>query len=151
MRKIYYKSLLATLFLADGFHTAMLFGQIHTKRDKKNKMPKAVHNHESIHCEQYGEVTMLAFILAVILSALFGWAAWPFFFVPVVYYIIYFVEAGISWVHHFFSTKKKSATDAADKAYYNSMFEMEAYEGENDPDWIQTRKFCHWIKYFGKV
>jgi len=149
MRKVYYKSWLAKLLLFGGFSTAMLFGEIHTKRT--TALSEKTKRHESIHCEQYEEVTLIAFFLAVIISALLGWSVWPFLIVPVFYYILYGIEAAISWVHHFFSTKKKDAAAAADEAYYNSMFEMEAYEGESDPEWIQARKFCHWLKFFGKV
>lgn len=148
MRKIYYKSWIARLFLLGKFKTAMFFGEIHTKHDTLSEKSR---RHESIHCEQYEEVTLLAFILALGISALFGWVAWPFILVPIFYYILYGIEAAISWIHHFFAHRKKDGGAAADKAYHNSMFEMEAYEGEDDPNWIQNRKFCHWFRYFGKV
>lgn len=34
-----------------------------------------------------------------------------------------------------------------DEAYRNISFEREAYENENDLNYLEKRKFCSWIKY----
>lgn len=110
---------------------------------------KAV-NHEAIHVEQYMEVTAVALLAALMLSLAFGWGGWPFVVALLLYYIIYFVEAGISWVYNTVR-RKLSATAAADTAYYASMFEMEAHANEGDNQYIRGRKSFNWIRYFGKV
>lgn len=86
------------------------------------------------------------------LDALFGVrvGGWPFVVALLLYYIIYFVEAGISWVYNTVR-RKLSATAAADTAYYASMFEMEAHANEGDNQYIRGRKSFNWIRYFGKV
>ena len=96
------------------------------------------------------EVTAVALLAALMLSLAFGWGGWPFVVALLLYYIIYFVEAGISWVYNTVR-RKLSATAAADTAYYASMFEMEAHANEGDNQYIRGRKSFNWIRYFGKV
>ena len=75
---------------------------------------------------------------------------WPFIVALLLYYVIYFVEAGISWVFNAVR-RKLSATAAADAAYYASMFEMEAHANEGDNQYICGRRSFNWIRYFGRV
>lgn len=152
MRKVYYNNLFAHLLLwRKGFDTVMLFGFICTKRKKSEPLSAETVNHEIIHAEQCMEVTVLAILFAITLSIIFGLSAWPFVMAPAVYYIIYFVEMCVSWIHHFFAYREKDAGAAADKAYYNSLFEQEAHDNEGNPYYILTRKSFAWIKYFGKI
>ena len=95
MRKIFYNSLLAKCLLLFGYGTAMMLGSIHTKRDRKNPLSEEVKRHESTHCEQYWEITMIAFIVALGLQIAFG-GGWWFVAVPFVYYLLYFLEAAIT-------------------------------------------------------
>lgn len=151
MRKVYYNSIIAHLFLwVKGKSTATFFGFICTKRKKTNPLTTAAINHEAIHAEQYKEITAAAVLLAIALSPLLGWAAWPFILALTLFYVIYFVEAGISWVWHSIR-RQKASTAPEDQAYYNSMFEMEAYANEDNAGYIPTRKFFHWLHYIGKV
>ncbi len=150
MLKIYYNSLLARLFLwTKGCNTAMFFGFICTKHKAADPLAAKTVQHESIHAAQYAELTALCFILALTLHFTLGGAVW-LILAPFVYYIIYFVEAGISWVVNCVFRKRSSAA-ASDKAYHNSMFEMEAYNYETTPNDIQSRRWFAWIKYFGRV
>lgn len=152
MRKVFYNSIVARLFLwRKNYRTAMFFGFICTKRKATEPLTIEDVNHEAIHAEQYTEITATAVLVAVVLSIAFGWAVWPFLAAIMLYYIIYFVEAGISWCHNFFAHRKKDAGAAADQAYYNSMFEMEAYAHEDDIDYIPVRKSFHWLRNFGKI
>lgn len=152
MRKVFYNNIMARLFLwGKGFKTAMFFGFICTKRKAAEPLTVQGINHEAIHAEQYIEVTATAVLVALVLSIVFGWAAWPFIAAITLYYVIYFVEAGISWVYNVCAHQIKGTGDAANKAYYNSMFEMEAYAHEADTAYIPSRKSFHWIRNFGKV
>lgn len=149
MRKVYFRSWLARLLPTGKSSTVMLFGKIHTK--SADALSETDIRRASIFCEQYEEVTLLAFIFAMIISGIFGPVAWPFILAPLLYYIIWCVEAVISWVRRFLSKKKKDAESTTEEAASGSMFRAEADEGESDSDWIQTRKLCHWLKYFGRV
>ena len=96
MRRIYYDNRLAKMLLAKNFDTSMLFGTICTKHAETDPLSDWVKRHESIHCEQYWEVTVAAFLVAVVLQIVFG-GGWWFVAVPFVYYAIYFLEAAITW------------------------------------------------------
>lgn len=151
MRKVYYNSFVARFCLwVKGKSTATFFGFICTKRKRTDPLTVVGINHEAIHAEQYKEVTAAALLLAVALSPLFGWTAWPYVVGLILFYIIYFVEAAISWLFHAI-TRRKVDTACIDTAYYNSMFEMEAYAHEKEIGYIPTRKPFHWLHYFGKV
>lgn len=148
MRKVYYNSIIARLFLrVKGKNTATFFGFICTKHKNTSPLSIVAINHEAIHVEQYKEVTAAALILAVVLSPLFGWTAWPYIVALPLFYIIYFVEAGISWICHVFRRSK----NAVDISYRNSMFEMEAYAHEKNLGYIPDRKPFYWLHYIGKV
>lgn len=150
MRKVFYNNIVARLFLwRKSCNSAMFFGFICTKHKAVEPLTAEAVNHEAIHVEQYREITAAAMLLAAILSPLTGWAAWPFILALLLYYVVYFVEAGISWVYH--TIRHKKGTTAADKAYYNSMFEMEAYAHEKNIGYIPVRKLFHWLRNFGKI
>ena len=148
MRKIYYNSIMARLFLwVKGKNTATFFGFICTKHKSASPLSASVINHEAIHVEQYKEVTAAALLMAVVLSPLFGWMAWPYIAALLLFYLISFVVAGISWVFHAICRSK----NAVDISYRNSMFEMEAYAHENNIGYIPDRKPFYWLHYIGKV
>lgn len=150
MRKVYYNNFMARLFLwRKGFNTAMFFGFICTKRKATEPLTLEAINHEAIHVEQYAEITAVALVLAAVLAIFTGWTAWPFIVAILLYYIVYFVEAGISWGYH--TIRRKKGTSATDKAYYTSMFEMEAHAHEDNIGYIPIRKSAHWLRNFGKI
>lgn len=147
MRRIYYNSWLAKLLLAKDYDTAMLFGVICTKVSKDSPLSDITKCHESIHAEQYREVTWMAFCVALILQVMFG-GGWWFVPVPVAYYLLYFLEAVISIAVH---VARKGWSSALKTAYENSMFEQEAFDGELIPEYIESRRFCAFLRYFGKI
>lgn len=147
MRKIFYNSLLAKCLLLFGYGTAMMLGSIHTKRDRKNPLSEEVKRHESTHCEQYWEITMIAFIVALGLQIAFG-GGWWFVAVPFVYYVLYFLEAAFTCVIRLFT---HGWSEAMDFAYDNSMFEQEACLAESDPTYNERRRFCAFLRFFGKI
>lgn len=147
MRRIFYNSWLAKCLLWSGYSTAMLFGYICTKRKSSSPLSYETKQHESIHSEQYYEVTMLAFLVALILQIIFG-GGWWFVPVPVMYYVLYFLEAAITWTIRLCTS---GWTAAAEMAYDNSMFEQEARAGEDVSGYIETRKFLAFIRFFGKI
>lgn len=147
MRRIYYSSSLAKWLLAKDYDTAMLFGVICTKVSKDCPLPETTKRHESIHAEQYREVTWLGFCVALVLQVIFG-GGWWFVPAPVAYYLLYFLEAVISIAVHI---ARKGWPSALKTAYENSMFEQEAFDGELTPEYIESRRFCAFLRYFGKI
>lgn len=145
MRRIFYNSHLANMLLLPGYGTAMFFGYIITKHT--DTLPESTQRHESIHAEQYAEVTLIAYIIALLLQIMFG-GGWWFVPVPFAYYLIYFLEAAFTW---FVRVVSGRASDALDMAYANSMFEQEARAGENAPGYIESRKLFAFLRYFGKI
>ena len=146
MRKIFYNSILAKIVLFFSSMTiVMLFGAICSKNG--NKLSAAVKRHESTHCEQYWEVTLVAALVALILSIIFGTSLWVFL-APLAYYILYCVEAIITWAFHL---RVKGWKEACNAAYDNSMFEMEARLAESDTTYNEHRSFWGFLRFFGKI
>lgn len=146
MRRIYYNSWLAKCFIV-GYSTAMFFGYICTKNRPDKPLSARLKLHESIHAEQYGEVTLLAFLLALLLQAVLG-GSWWFAGVPFVYYVLYFLEAALTWCFRLVTDGWKSA---ARMTYEYSMFEQEAKAGESVDGYVESRKMYAFLRYFGKV
>lgn len=145
MRRIFYNSRLAKYLLWSGYSTVMLFGYVLTKVSEP--LSFRIKRHESIHAEQYGEVTMLSFLVALVLQIIFG-GGWWFVPVPVMYYVLYFLEASITWCFRLVTDGWKSA---ARMAYEYSMFEQEARAGEGDVGYVESRRFCAFLRYFGRI
>lgn len=146
MRKIFYNSILAKIVLfVSSMTIVMLFGAICSKNG--NKLSAAVKRHESTHCEQYWEVTLVAFLVAAVLSMIFGVSGWVFI-VPFVYYILYAFEAMLTWAVRVVRQGWKAACDAA---YSNSMFEQEAELAETDQNYNEHRSFWGFLRFFGKM
>lgn len=146
MRKIFYNSILAKAILSISSMTiVMLFGAICSRNG--NKLSEMVKRHESTHCEQYWEVTLVATLVAFILSIIFGPSLWVFL-VPLAYYVLYCVEAVITWM---FRLCTKGWKEACNAAYDNSMFEMEARLAESDTSYNEHRTFWGFLRFFGKI
>lgn len=92
-------------------------------------------------------MTLLAFLLALLLQAVLG-GGWWFAGVPFVYYVLYFLEATITWVIRLCTHGWR---EAFVRAYTNSMFEQEAKAGESVDGYVESRKMYAFLRYFGKV
>ena len=90
---------------------------------------------------------MVAFFVAVVLQIVFG-GGWWFVPVPVMYYVLYFLEAALTWCFRLVTDGWKSA---ARMAYEYSMFEQEARAGEGDVGYVESRRFCAFLRYFGRI
>lgn len=146
MRKIFYNSFMAkVVLLFSELSIVMLFGAICSRNG--NKLSERTKRHESTHCEQYWEVTLVATLVAFILSIIFGPSLWVFL-VPLAYYVLYCVEAVITWL---FRLCTKGWKEACNAAYDNSMFEMEARLAESDTFYNEYRPFWGFLRFFGKI
>jgi fatty acid desaturase len=149
MKRIYYNNQLARILLAlSSCHTIMFFGFVLSTLTA-DRIAKTTENHEFIHMVQYWVCVAIGAAIAIPLVYFFGW--WFILLPAFLYYILYVGEAAISFVHHFFSTKKKDAARAADKAYYNSAMEMEAYENDGNFEYLMTRPWWANFRYYGKL
>lgn len=146
MRKIFYDSILAKAILSISSMTiVMLFGAICSRNG--NELSERVKRHESTHCEQYWEVTLVATLVAFILSIILGPSLWVFL-VPLAYYVLYCVEAVVTWL---FRLCMKGWKEACNAAYDCSMFEMEARLAEKDTAYNEHRPFWGFLRFFGKI
>lgn len=156
---IFYDSWLAKLILFGDYHTIMLFGAVFTK---KTALTGRVIRHEKTHQVQYLEVmtvSVLLLLLTDIVLACCGVSEktvnlmlWLTILVPpFVYYILYGLEWLVSFIHWFFSKKKKSVVEANGKAYRNSAMEMEAKFNENVSGYLLRRKAFAFLKYYGTL
>lgn len=147
-KKIYTDNRLAKILLFLGTcHTIMLFGFVVSKLTA-DRITKETENHEFIHVVQYWVCFTIGAVAAIFLTHV-SW--WFLLLPPLIYYILYALECAVSFVHHFFSTKKKDAAGAADKAYHHSAMEMEAYANEHNPEYLRDRVWYANFRYYGKL
>lgn len=164
---IFYESRLAKCILFGSYHTIMLFCMIFTKKKEiinnnqignNNYLQPDDLQHELIHCVQWIECLFLGLIvifISLFLVAAFGswhhYYLWFLLISPFWFYIMYGIEWLISFIHNFFSTKKKNIETANDKAYTASAMEMEAYENEDVKNYLENRPAYAFLKYYGKL
>ena len=115
-----------------GYKAINLFGILFVK-------PKAVLddrtlNHEAIHTAQIKEVMTTGALIAAIL-AVFGMYGLAIIIAVFSYYILYILE----WIYRLIRHKGK--------AYRNISFEREAYENDDDLEYLQKRKRYSFINY----
>ena len=85
-------------------------------------------NHEAIHGEQQKEIILLLLIAMAIINFVAIPMDWPLLIPGILFYLVYGVEALI-------------------KGYRNISFEKEAYDNDQDKDYLRKRKsFAQWRK-----
>lgn len=116
-----------------GFIAITIFPFIFVRKDVEEKFDAVAENHETIHCEQQTEMTIVGAILSVILFFITSiW--WSYLLVP-----IYFWWYIIEWLlRSIFGTGN---------AYRNISFEREAYANENDLEYNNQRNLFAWLLY----
>lgn len=87
-----------------------------------------VERHERIHLRQQEEVSVVAVMLAVVL-VIAGFGLWSLLILPLYYYLY-----AIMWLFR-----------GDDNA-----FEREAYTGQWEEDYLQTRKHLAWLNFIKK-
>jgi len=96
---------------------------------------KKLINHEKIHLKQQFECMVIALIITVPLSFI---SLWFLLLIPLLFYILYV----LNWIINLFKYGKQ--------AYMNISFEREAYENDDNLDYLKTKKLGSWINYFKK-
>ncbi|WP_294617609.1 hypothetical protein [uncultured Bacteroides sp.] len=146
MKTIYYNNRIAKLILFGRYTTIMLFGLILTKLQE---LSEATIRHERTHRRQFLECMEIAAIPSVLLAI--HVSPWWLLLIPLLYYILYLAEWLISFVYHLFTDSKIGGGKVNANAYRASAFEMEAKFNQDNPNYLEERKWGAWIKYYGKV
>ena len=76
-------------------------------------------------------------------------SAWWLLFVPTTFYLLYGVEWLISYVYHILQGDARDRWN--DAAYHASAFEMEAYAHEAEANYLSSRRWFAFVKYYGKL
>lgn len=140
--KIFYNKLIPF----KGFNAINLFGIVFARKEEGELTPVQV-NHEAIHTRQQIDCLVLSFLPLFLIGTLCSW--WWFAFWPFSFYLIYFVEWGISYCYR--RIKRLCRKEANNEAYSASAMEMEAYEHETDFNYLNRRYPLSWFKYYGHI
>lgn len=116
-----------------GYKAINLFGILFAK--PKAKLDELTVNHESVHSKQFKEVTLSLATPVLLLSYYVSW--WWIALIPFTFYLWYVIEFLIRW----------TVTSNWDESYRNISFEREAYENDEDLDYLKNRKLFAFIKY----
>lgn len=127
-----------------GFNVINLFGIVFARKDR-GQLSKIQLNHEAIHTRQQIDCLVLFFLPLYLIGVLYSW--WWFALWPLGFYVLYFVEWSIYYC--FLRIKRLCRKDANNEAYESLAIEIEAYERENDLDYLNRRYPFSWFKYYG--
>ena len=114
-----------------NYYAITIFNNL-IRRDKYKNRPisKTTYNHESIHLQQELDFVFGCEKLYVLGGCIF--------------YILYFLEWLVKLIISIFTLGKV-------KAYRSISFEQEAYDNQNNLNYLKNRKRFNWIKYILKV
>ena len=110
-----------------------------TRKPKDRHLDETTRRHEGIHCAQQIELAVLfaAILLPLAISCSFAWWGWALTVVGILFagWICY----GISWLIEVIIPPYPGA-------YYYTCFETDAYNHEDDPNYLKRRiPFWGWI------
>lgn len=115
----------------NGFYASTIFNKLYRREKYKNKpISKITYNHESIHLQQELDFVFGCEKLYVLGGCIF--------------YILYFLEWLVKLIISIFTLGKV-------KAYRSISFEQEAYDNQNNLNYLKNRKRFNWVKYILKV
>ena len=119
----------------NGFSSMNILGFLFTKvKELKIKTLR----HEQIHTMQQYEILGASALISLVLCNI--WASWWYLLVTIALPIALYV---LVWLIEL-------ALPPYNSAYKDSPFEREAYENDEDVDYLVTRPLFAWVKYFLK-
>ena len=119
-----------------GFVAMTVWPFIFIRKDKELKFVDKVKRHEYIHVYQQIECLLVGVVL-VFLMLITGCEWWSL--IPLgLFFELYAVEWIIKGLINFGNSRK---------AYRSISFEREAFENQENPDWLDDRPKFYWIKY----
>lgn len=122
-------------FIPFGRYTTMnLFGLFFTKRD--NLRDDTI-NHEKIHSVQILELAIVGILITLLLIFIFNISYWYLLLGGSLFYIWYLIEYMFV---RFFHKKQNDG-------YHDISLEEEAYNNEDDLNYLDNRKWFAWFKY----
>lgn len=120
-----------------GFGAMNILGLVFT-RYKAEEVTMRTKRHEQIHTMQQYEIMLASALISLILCNI--WASWWYLLVTIAMPIALYV---LVWLIELALPPYKNA-------YRDSPFEREAYENDEDVDYLVTRPLFAWVKYFLK-
>lgn len=90
--------------------------------------------HELTHVAQYREITFTCLILTLPVAFIALW-------VLLIPFVVFYLWFGIEWLVHFIRLKDPHL------AYRRICFEREAYENQNDLDYLESRSWFKFIQF----
>ena len=122
-------------FIPFGRYTTMnLFGLFFTKRDN---LRDDIINHEKIHSVQILELAIVGILITLLLIFIFNISYWYLLLGGSLFYIWYLIEYMFV---RFFHKKQNDG-------YHDISLEEEAYNNEDDLNYLDNRKWFAWFKY----
>lgn len=119
-----------------GFVAMTVWPFIFIRKDKELKFVDKVKRHEYIHVYQQIECLLVGVVLAF-LMLITGCEWWSL--IPLgLFFELYAIEWIIKGLINFGNSRK---------AYRSISFEREAFENQENPDWLDDRPKFYWIKY----
>lgn len=131
----------AKTFLFPNYGAITLFGLSFYQRPKE-KVSETSINHESIHQVQQVECMVLGGIISLILACFIGLTWWLLLPPLAFFYVWYLLETFIAYFFNMFNNTH---------AYYTLAFEMEAYDNDQNLNYLLERKRLWWFHYLGDV
>lgn len=140
MKRYYYNNWLAKVLLYfSTCHTITLGWFVLSKRSFE-EIPQEVKNHETIHSMQWTELTMVSGLILLVLVLWLNVTPWWMLAAPCIYYLWYVLEYLIK------------VFTVGYRAYRHISFELEAYENQNDDDYVENRRmFTGWLKKVSSI
>lgn len=122
-------------FIPFGRYTTMnLFGLFFTKRDN---LRDDIINHEKIHSIQILELAIVGILITLLLIFIFNISYWYLLLGGSLFYIWYIIEYLFVRFFH------KRQNDG----YHDISLEEEAFNNEDDLNYLDNRKWFAWFKY----
>lgn len=122
-------------FIPFGRYTSMnLYGLLFTKRDN---LRDDIINHEKIHSTQILELAVVGILITLLLIFIFDISYWYLLLGGSLFYAWYVIE----YIFVRFFHKKQN------DAYHDISLEEEAYNNEDDLNYLDNRKWFAWFKY----
>lgn len=121
----------------NGFSAMNILGFLFTKV-KPDELKIKTLRHEQIHTMQQYEILGVSALISLVLCNI--WASWWYLLVTIAMPIALYV---LVWLIELVLPPYKNA-------YRDSPFEREAYENDEDVDYLVTRPLFAWVKYFLK-
>lgn len=116
------------------YTTINIFTMLFTKKKKLNEK---ILNHEKIHSVQMIEMAIVALLIMILVCFITKISYWWILLSLCSFYIWYCIE----YIFVRFFHKKQN------NAYHDISLEEEAYQFENDMEYLKNRKLFKWVDY----